>query len=177
MFVVLRTTGDPAGLARTAQAAVWDVDRDQPVTSVRTLEQLLARSEANRRFTALLLGIFAAVALTLAAIGVYGVIAYSTAQRTREIGIRVALGAARRDVMVMVLRDGVVVAGAGVALGIAAAAALTRSLAGLLFGVAPRDPLTFAAAAVVLLAVAVAATYLPARRAIRVEPMTALRAE
>jgi putative ABC transport system permease protein len=175
MAVVLRTSGDPAALARSAQAELWAIDRDQPVTSVRTLNQILERTEANRRFAATLLGLFAAVALSLAAIGVYGVMAYATAQRTHEIGVRMALGAGTGDVMRMVLRDGAIVAGAGVVIGLAGAAALTTIMAQLLFGVTPRDPVTFATAAALLLGVSLIASYVPARRATRVAPGTALR--
>ncbi len=177
MHVLVRTAGNPTAVARAAQAEVWALDRDQPVTSVRTIDELLARSEANRRFTGLLLGLFAAVALTLAAIGLYAVIAYSTAQRTHEIGVRMALGAASSDVMRLVLGEGVAMAAAGVALGLAGAAALTKLMAGLLFGVTARDPVTFGAGAALLMGVAVLASYIPARRAMRVEPIAALRAE
>ena len=177
MIVVVRTAGDPATLARAAQAEVWAVDPEQPVASVRTLDALLARSQANRRFTTLLLGVFAIVALVLAAIGVYGVIAYSTAQRTQEIGIRLALGAQRRDVLAIVLGDGVRIAAGGLVVGVLAALPLTRLLSNLLYGVGPADRLTFVTLPLVLLAVAVAASWIPARRALRVDPVVALRAE
>jgi ABC-type antimicrobial peptide transport system permease subunit len=162
---------------RAAQAEVWAIDRDQPVASVRTVDGILAQSQANRRFTTLLLGLFSIVALTLAAIGIYGVIAYSTAQRTQEIGIRMALGARRGDVLRMVVGEGLAIGAAGLALGLAGAFALTRFMSGLLFGIGVRDPLTFVALPLGLLLVAVLATLIPAARAIRVDPAIALRAE
>ena len=177
MFMFVRTSGDPAALARAAQAQVWSVDRDQAISSVRTVAETVARSEANRRFVTLLLGIFAAVALVLAAIGVYGVLAYATAQRTHEIGIRMALGADRSSVLRMVLGGGMKLAGAGLAIGIAGALALTQVLSGLLFGVSARDPLTFVLVPSALAAVALLASWIPARRAVRVEPVVALRGE
>ncbi len=177
LMVLVRTTGDPITLARAAQEQVWAIDPAQPVTSVRTVEELVAREQANRRFTMLMLGAFALVALVLAAVGIYGVIAYSTAQRTQEIGIRVALGAARGDVLRMVLTDGVRIAAIGSVIGIAAAAAMSRLLSGLLFGVSPHDPLTFVVLPAALLIVAALASWIPARRALAVEPIVALRAE
>jgi putative ABC transport system permease protein len=177
MFVLLRTAGDPMALARAAQAEVWAIDREQPVTSVRTLDAMIARVHANRRFTTLLLGLFAAVALILAAIGVYGVIAYSTAQRTQEIGIRMALGAGQTHVLRMVVGEGLRIGAAGLVVGVAAALMLTKLMSGLLFGVSARDPLTFVALPLVLLAVSAAASWIPARRAVRVDPIVALRAE
>ena len=177
LTVLVRTAGDPMAMARAAQEQVWAVDAGQPVASLRTLEEIVARTQANRRFTMSMLSVFALVALVLAAVGVYGVIAYSTAQRTQEIGIRVALGAARRDVLWMVLRDGLGIGALGSAIGVAAAAAMSRLLADLLFGVSPHDPLTFVALPAGLLIVAALASWIPARRALSVEPVTALRAE
>ncbi|HJR59603.1 MAG TPA: ABC transporter permease [Vicinamibacterales bacterium] len=177
MFVLLRTSGDPTALAGSAQAAVWSLDRDQAIAGIRTVGDLLAQSQANRRFTTMLLGLFAAVALVLAAIGVYGVLAYATAQRTQEIGIRMALGADRAAILRMVFASGAKIAGIGLAIGIAGALALTQVLSGLLFEVSPRDPLTFIVVPGALLAVALAACWIPARRAIRVEPVIALRGE
>ena len=177
MFVLVRTSGDPMGIARAAQAAVWSIDRDQPISSVRTLDAIVARSQANRRFTTLLLGVFSLVALILAGIGVYGVIAYSTAQRTQEIGIRMALGAGRTHVLRMVVAEGLKIGAAGLLLGVAVALALTRLMSGLLFEVSERDPLTFVALPLVLLAIAAGASWIPARRAVRVDPIVALRAE
>jgi putative ABC transport system permease protein len=177
MFVFLRTAGDPAALAGAAQAAVWALDRDQAIAGIRTVRDLLAQAQANRRFTTLLLGLFAAVALVLAAIGVYGVLAYSTAQRTQEIGIRMALGADRAAILRMVFASGAKIAALGLGIGIAGALALTQVLSGLLFGVSPRDPLTFLVVPGALLVVALAACWIPARRAVRVEPVIALRGE
>jgi len=131
----------------------------------------------NRRFTTLLLGLFSIVALALAAIGIYGVVAYSTAQRTQEIGIRMALGARRADVLAMVLKEGGMIGVAGLAVGLAAALALTRFMSALLFGVGARDPITFVALPIGLLLVTTVATLIPAARAVRVNPVVALRAE
>jgi putative ABC transport system permease protein len=177
MYALIRTSGDPLALARPAQAEVWAIDRNQPIHSTRTVEGLLAESQANRRFTTLLLGLFSILALALAAIGIYGVVAYSTAQRTQEIGIRMALGARRTDVLMMVLKEGGMIGTAGLAVGIAAALALTRFMSGLLFGVGARDPITFVALPIGLLLVTVLATLIPAARAVRVNPVEALRTE
>jgi putative ABC transport system permease protein len=141
------------------------------------MEDVVAGTVAEPRFRTWLISSFAALALALAAIGLYGVIAYSVAQRTHEIGIRIALGAAASDVVSLVVREGVLVAAAGAIVGLAASAALTGVMSSLLVGVTPRDPLAFAAAAAILLIVAALASYLPARRATRIEPLEALRAE
>ena len=177
MFVVLRTSGDPVALAAAARAAVWSLDRTQAVSSVRTLRDMVDRTQANRRFTTLLLLVFACVALALAAVGVYGVIAYSTAQRTQEIGIRMALGAGRSDVLRLVLGEGVRIGVFGLAIGIAGAAFASRLLTGLLFGVPRWDPLTFVAVPLLLLAIAAIASWIPARRAVRLDPVRAMRAD
>jgi putative ABC transport system permease protein len=177
MYALIRTSGDPTAIAGAAQAQVWSIDRDQPVSTIRTVEAILAHSQANRRFTTLLLGLFAGVALTLAAIGVYGVMAYSTAQRTQEIGLRVALGAARGDVLGMIVSEGLKIGLVGLALGLGGALALTRFMGGLLFGVSAHDPLTFVALPFALLLVAALASLIPARRAMNVDPIVALRAE
>jgi putative ABC transport system permease protein len=175
--VLVRTAGDPRAVARAAQEQVWALDPGQPVSSVRTVEELVARGQANRRFTMSMLGAFALVALALAAVGIYGVIAYSTQQRTQEIGIRVALGATRGSVLRMILSDALTIGASGVVIGGAVAAALTRLLAGLLFGVTAHDPLTFAILPPALLAVAALASWIPARRALAVDPIAALRNE
>ena len=167
--------GDPLGLAAAAQAAVWSIDKDQAIASIRTVRELLAQQEANRWFTTLLLGLFAAVALVLAVIGIYGVIAYSTAQRTQEIGIRFALGADQGSVLRLVLAGGLRIATAGLALGLVGSLMLTQVLSSLLYGVGTRDPVTFVVVPGALLLVALAACWIPARRAMRVDPLIALR--
>lgn len=176
-IILLRTKGDPMTLVAAAQAAVWSIDRDQAIASIRTVPELLAQRELNRRFTALLLGVFASVALVLAVVGTYGVIAHATAQRTQEIGIRMALGANRRTILRMVLAGGLRIAATGLAIGVVGALALTRVLSGLLFGVGARDPLTFVVVPATLFIVALAACVIPARRATRVEPVIALRGD
>ncbi|HYT65328.1 MAG TPA: ABC transporter permease [Vicinamibacterales bacterium] len=176
-FVLLRTTGDPVTLIAAAQAAVWSIDRNQAIASIRTVPELLAQRELNRRFTTLLLGVFASIALVLAITGTYGVIAHGTAQRTQEIGIRIALGADRRMILRMVLLGGLGIAATGLAIGVFGALALTHVLSGLLFGVSARDPLTFVVVPGALLVVALAACWIPARRAMQVEPVTALRGD
>jgi putative ABC transport system permease protein len=177
MYVLVRTSGDPLALVRPAQAQVWAIDANQPTASVRPVESILADAQANRRFTTLLLGLFSIVALALAAIGIYGVIAYSTAQRVQEIGIRMALGASRTNVLTSVLKEAVVIGVVGLAFGLAAALALTRFLSGLLFGVGARDPMTFVALPLGLLLVAVLAALVPAIRAVGVNPLVALRGD
>ena len=177
VFAFVRTAGDPSAVIGAAQAAVWSIDRDQAIVSTRTVPELLAQREANRRFTTLLLAVFAGAALVLAIIGIYGVIAYSTAQRTQEIGIRMALGADRASVLRMVLAGGLRIAAAGLTLGVLGALALTQVLSGLLFGVTARDPSTFVIVSGALLLVSLAACWIPARRAMRVEPVMALRGE
>ncbi len=175
--LIVRAKGDPAFLEPAVRAAVWSIDRDIPVEEMATLEQAVARSEAEPRFHAVLLGVFAALGLTITLVGIYGVISYSVSQRTREIGIRMALGAQSRDVLRQVLWEGMKLALAGLAIGIIAALALTRVLAALLFEVRATDPVTFVVVSSLLACVALAACYLPARRATRVDPLVALRYE
>jgi putative ABC transport system permease protein len=177
MTVLLRTAGDPLVLAEPARRTVTALDADQPITDVRTLEQVFAGTGARRRFVAVLLGVFSGLAVALAAIGIYGVMAYVVGQRTREIGIRMALGARRREVVGWVLGQGMTVVAAGIALGLLGAVATTRLLSGLLYETAPADPVTFLLVAALLAAVALAANLLPARRAARVDPMAVLRQE
>ena len=168
--------GSPT-LLREIQQAVWSVNANLPVASVRTLDQIRAGSMAQTSFALVMLGIAGAVALLLGIVGIYGVIAYVATQRTKEIGIRIALGAATRDVSGLFIRHGIVLAAIGIVCGIAAAAGLTRAMSTLLFGVSPLDPLTYSAVALTLGATAVLASYLPARRAARVDPAIALRWE
>jgi putative ABC transport system permease protein len=172
-----RTTVDPQKLERAARAAFLAVDKTQPVFNVRPMEAYLAETLAERTFTLTLLAIFGALAMTLAAVGIYGVISYAVTLRTREVGIRMALGAERRDVLAMVLRQGLKLVGAGLATGFAASLVLTRFLATLLFEVRPIDLATSLAVALALAIVALAASYIPARRAATVDPMVALRWE
>jgi ABC-type transport system, involved in lipoprotein release, permease component len=159
------------------RAAVQSVDPEQPIASITTMDEVLAEFMAPRRFNALLLGSFAALALALSALGLYGVISYLVTQRTREIGVRMALGAERRDVVQTVLWQGMALALGGVAIGVTASLGLTKLIDGLLFHVESRDPLVFAGVPLVLLAVAALAIAIPARRASRVDPAIALRAE
>jgi putative ABC transport system permease protein len=177
LTLVVRAQGDPARIAESIRREVRAVDPNEPVFGVRTMNAVVASAVAERRFTMQLLALFAATALALSAIGIYGVMAYFVTQRTHEIGVRMALGAAPRDVLAMVLGQGARLAAAGVAAGIAGAFALTRAIGSMLFGVGPRDPLTFVSLAIVLTAVALVACYVPARRATRVDPIQALRHE
>jgi len=175
MALVLKTGLDPQSLVPQVRAAVRAIDPEQPVADVRTMEQWVSRSLENRRTSMTLLTIFGAIALVLSAIGIYGVLAYGVAQRVREFGIRQALGADRASILSLVFKQGLRTAGVGMALGLAASVALSRLLQSLLFGVTPRDIGVFGSVTVLLLAVAMAACYIPARRATRVDPMVALR--
>jgi putative ABC transport system permease protein len=172
---VVRTAADPLTLVGSIRREVTGVDSQQAVFEFRSMEQVLEKSMATRRFILLLLCLFAGIALLLAAIGIYGVMAYDVEQRTHEIGIRMALGADRGDVVSLVIRHGMTLAGIGVAIGLVAAFGVTRVLSALLFGVKATDPLTFGGVAAVLTGVALVAVWIPAHRATRVDPMTALR--
>jgi putative ABC transport system permease protein len=175
--LVVRTMGPPLALAEAIRKEILALDPDQPVSNIRTMEQAISRSLFDRRFTLTLLGIFAGAALGLAVIGLYGVMAYAVTQRTHEIGVRMALGAARRDVLRLIAGQGLKLVLMGLGLGLVGALALTRFLRTLLFGVSPTDPLTFGLIAVLLTAVALLACWIPARRATKVDPLVALRHE
>jgi putative ABC transport system permease protein len=175
--LVVGTGGAPRSLASSVRATVWGIDRDQPVSDITTMEDVLSDSVARQRFSMLLLGVFAALALVLAAVGLYGVMSYSVAQRKHEIGIRMALGAQTADVLKLVIGQGLKLVSVGVGIGLAAALVLTRVMSSLLFGVSATDPATFATISLVLLGAGALASYLPARRATKVDPMIALRYE
>ena len=177
MGLLVRTRRDPAAVTGAIRAAMGRVDPTVPIFEVRTMESVVADQLAQPRFSSVLLGAFAGIALTLAAVGIYGLVAYSVSRRTREIGLRMALGAARSDVMRMVVRQGMALVLVGLAIGLALALALARVLKSLLYEVSAWDPLTFAAVAVVLLGISLVASWIPARRATRVDPLAALRYE
>ena len=168
---------DTALLRESIKKAIHEFSPDQTLPDMKTLDAIKEENLGENRFRAMLLGGFAAVSLLLSAIGIYGVISYSVAQRTREIGIRVALGASERSLLRLVLDRGVVLTGAGLVIGLAGAFALTGLMATLLFGVGARDPITMASVALVLAGVALLASYVPARRAMKVDPIVALRYE
>jgi putative ABC transport system permease protein len=178
MALVVRAASDePVSVASSLRSAVQQVDKDQPISNIMTMEQLLAESVAQRRFNMLLLVIFSVVALVLAAVGIFGVMNYSVSQRTHEIGIRMALGAEAGDVLRMVVGQGMALVLVGVGVGVASAFIMTRSMSNLLFGVSATDPVTFAGVSLLLTVIALLACYIPARRATRVDPMVALRYE
>jgi putative ABC transport system permease protein len=176
LFVVVRSVpGNPLALLPSVQNAVWSVDRTVPLGSMRTMEDTVARSLLKRKFTMTLLTIFAGIAVALASIGLYGVMSYSVSQRTREIGIRMALGAQRRDVLQLVVRQGMLLTAIGVGLGLLGSLGLTRLISSMLFGVSATDVATFGAVSALLFGIAGIACWLPARRASGVDPMVALR--
>jgi putative ABC transport system permease protein len=177
LWMVVRSAGDPAIAQLEVEAAVHALEKDVPLYAVRTMDDLLQASMARERMSMLVLAVFAGVALVLASVGLYGVVAHGVTERTHEIGVRMALGAESHHVLALVVRQGLSAAAVGAAIGLAGAAALTRTMEGLLFGVTATDPLTFAAVILVLLAVTVVACYVPAWRATRVDPTQALRAE
>ena len=177
MTLVIETATDQAQIAGELKNTVASLNHDVPVSQISPLKSWVGEAMAEPRSTSALFAVFAALALLLGAVGIYGVISYSVAQRTREIGIRVALGARRREVLLLVVGQGAKLALAGVAIGIAGGLMLTRLMSKLLFGVQATDPLTYGAVAVLLMLVALAACFLPARRAMRVDPMVALRYE
>jgi ABC-type antimicrobial peptide transport system permease subunit len=177
MFFVVRTARDPLSLADAIRQKVAEIDPDQPVASIQTMRTRVDASIAQRRMQMTVLGLFAAMATLIAVVGIYGVMSYNVAQRAREIGIRLALGAARAEVIAVVMRQGMTMVAAGMLIGLAASAAITRVLRTLLFGVSPTDPLVFVAIAVLVAATAAVTIYLPARRASRLDPLTMLRSE
>jgi len=176
-FVIRSQRSGSEGFLNEVRQAVWSVNPSLPLASVRTMAEIYGQSLARASFTMVMLGIAGAVALVLGIIGLYGVISYAVSQRRREIGIRLALGAQQVELRRMFVRSGLVLAGIGVGIGLAAAGGLMRLMTSLLFGISPLDPITFAAVPVVLVAAAVLASYVPARRAAAVDPVEALRAE
>jgi putative ABC transport system permease protein len=176
-YVVVRTATDPLSLAAAVTEVIHQAAPDLPVTHVMTMDELLAGSVSPRRFSAMLVGIFAVLAVVLAAVGIYGVMSYTVSQRTQEIGVRMALGAQAANVRSMILVQTIKLTTLGVAIGLAGAFLVARFLSSLLFGVGTHDPLTFLGVALLLIVVAVVASYLPARRAMRVNPIVALRYE
>ncbi|PYK56620.1 MAG: hypothetical protein DME48_00585 [Verrucomicrobia bacterium] len=175
--LVVRTSVEPMSLATSVRDAIWAVDKDQPVADIDTMDHIVSEAIARQRFSMLLLGSFATLALGLAAVGIYGVMSYSVAQRTHEIGIRMALGARRTDVLQMTVKQGLRLVGIGMLVGLVAAFLLTRVMASLLYGISATDPITFLGISLVLLAVAILASYVPALRATKVDPIVALRAQ
>jgi putative ABC transport system permease protein len=175
--LLTRTDVEPTSLAASVRGQIAALNKDQAVFNVRTMEQIVSQSVAPRRFSMLLLAVFAVVALALAVIGIYGMLSYAVAQRTREIGLRMTLGAQRTDVMRLVIGHGMKLALAGVVLGLIASFALTRTMKNLLFGVSATDPITFVSITVLLAVVAFVACWIPARRATKVDPILALRYE
>jgi putative ABC transport system permease protein len=177
MTLLVRAAGDPVQLIGPIRAQIAELDKGDVDAEFEALETSLSSMLAPQRFSVVLLGLFAGIALTLAAVGIYGLLQYSTAQQSHDIGIRMALGARRTDVLKAVLGRGLRLTFVGVVLGLAGAYALTRLLSSLLYGVPPTDPATFVCVSFVLVAVALLASYLPARRAARIDPMVALRYE
>ena len=177
MSIVLRTAGDPHLQAAALRSVLAEIDPNQPLVKVRTMEDNMAATVAQPRFRTWLIGIFAALALTLAAVGIYGVTSYSVTQRTSEIGIRVALGAQPADIFRILVGEGLRFALIGVAVGLITTLALTRLLASFLYGVSASDPLIFLSVALLMIAISAAASFFPARRATRVDPVVALRHE
>lgn len=177
MTLIIKTDGDPAAITAAVRREIQAIDPDQPISDVRTMNQVMAEAVARERFNTLLLGLFAVIATLIAAVGIFGVMNYSVTLRTREIGLRMALGAQQRDVLRLILKQGLLLTLIGMSIGVAGAIALTRVMSRLLFGVAATDPATFAAIVLLLSLVSLIACYVPARRATRVDPMTAMRYE
>jgi putative ABC transport system permease protein len=177
MFLVVRTSVEPTAVAGAIRQAAAEVDKSAAVSDIKTMDHIVNAAVTQPRFNLFLLGLFSGIALLLSAAGIYGVTAYSVAQRTHEFGIRMALGAQVGDVLRMIIRQGMLLISVGVAVGLVASFALTRLLRTLLFGVSVTDPLTFVAITFLLTLVALIACYVPARRATKVDPLTALRYE
>jgi len=177
MSFVVRTDGDPARLMPTMRTLVGRVDPNVGIDAMLPMDQLVASSLTRQRFYAAVMGVFAAIAVLLSAVGIYGVLAYAVGQRTREFGVRTALGARSRDVLAMVLRQGLGLTSIGIGIGLAGAIALTRYIEGMLYGVTPLDPITYVAVVALFAAVTSIASYVPARRATRIDTLTALRYE
>jgi len=175
MTIIVRSINDPSALTNALREQVQVLDKDQPISEIRTMEWYLSDSMAQRRFNMLLLGAFAGLALILAAVGIYGVIAYTVTQRTHEMGIRIALGARGTDIFKLIFGQAMLTTAAGLVIGLGAALGLTRLLQTLLYQVTATDPVVFVSITLLLLLVAMAAAYIPARRAMRVNPITALR--
>jgi predicted permease len=175
MDLVARTAGDPASMVNALKSAVYAIDKDQPVYKIRTMKQAVSDAEASPRLTLVLLALFAGAAFALAAIGIYGVVAYTVAERTREIGIRLALGADGGRIVRTIVGEGLATTMTGVGVGLVLALGATRVLASLLFGVSPRDPVVLAVTALALSLVAIVASYVPARRAAAIDPAISLR--
>jgi putative ABC transport system permease protein len=175
--IVARTSVEPMNVARDLETAVQSINHDVPLTKVQPMTALMSDAIARQRLSLVVLAVFAVVAVLVAAVGLYGVVAHSVTERTREIGVRMALGAEGRQVLGLFVRQGLITAAAGTIIGLGGAVVLTRALEKLLFGVKPSDPATLGAVAVLLLAVAGVACYIPARRAARIDPLSALRAE
>jgi ABC-type antimicrobial peptide transport system permease subunit len=177
MSMVIRTHGNPATLAPAIRQAIWSVDKNQPIVRIAMMDDLVARTAAGRRFALILLQAFALTALVLAAAGIYGVLASSVAERTREIGVRTALGASRRNILGLVLREGMLLTAFGIAVGLAGALVASRALATLLFGISRLDPLTYVGVIALMTGVSVIACWTPAWRAVQLDPAITLRTE
>jgi ABC-type antimicrobial peptide transport system permease subunit len=177
MYILLRTAGDPAALVPSARRTIRELDPALAITGIRTMSEIVSRSMERPRFTMLLLGVFGAVALTLATVGIYGMMSFAVRRRTREIGIRMALGAKPRDVLTLVVGQGMRLAAFGLAGGVLAAFVATRVMRGLLYGVSAVDPITFVGITLLLAGIAFCASWIPARRAVATDPTMALRAE
>jgi ABC-type antimicrobial peptide transport system permease subunit len=176
-WLVVRASGDPLALAPAIRRAIWSVDKDQPIVRVATMDKMVATTTAQRRFALIVFEAFALAALALAAIGIYGILSGSVAERMREIGVRAALGASRGEIVALVVRHGMGLTGVGLAIGVLGAAAASRALVALLYSVSPLDPATYIGMVVLLGAVALIATALPAWRAARIDPVITLRSE